>query len=220
MMFENRIDAASQLIPQLGKYADKNAVVLAVPRGAVPMGYHIAKDLHLPLDILLTKKIGHPENNELAVGSVSLEGCIIDPRFKVSDAYIKGETERIRQFLKERHLKFSGNRSPIELEGKTVIIVDDGLATGNTMLSSVELVRNHHPKKIVVAVPVASTVALKKLKGIADEVICLCVENEFMAIGQFYYDFSEVTDDQVIYFLGKWKEESAQFNAANKHDTE
>lgn len=209
MMFENRYDGAMQLVPLLKKYAREEGVVLAIPRGAVPMGYYIAKELNLPLDILLTKKIGHPDNPELAVGSVSMEGRVIDLRFAMDKNFIEQETVRIRQMLKERYKKFMGNRPSIDLKDKTVIIVDDGIATGNTMLVSVDLVRHHLPKKIIVATPVASGEAVRKLKRKADEVVCLYVPEDFMAVGQFYYDFSEVTDEEVIHFLNElnteWK---------------
>lgn len=203
MIFKNRYDAAMQLAPLLKKYANENGVILAIPRGAVPMGYYIAKALKLPLDILLTKKIGYPGNPELAVGSVSMEGKVVDPRFRIDEDYIEKETERIRQSLKERYKKFMGSRSSIDLTGKTAIIVDDGIATGNTMLASIDLVRHHAPKKIVVAIPVAATDAVKKLKQKADELICLYTPENFVAVSKFYYDFSEVTDEAVIHFLNE-----------------
>lgn len=203
MIFKNRYDAAMQLAPLLKKYANENGVILAIPRGAVPMGYYIAKALKLPLDILLTKKIGYPGNPELAVGSVSMEGKVVDPRFRIDEDYIEKETERIRQSLKERYKKFMGSRSSIDLTGKTAIIVDDGIATGNTMLASIDLVRHHAPKKVVVAIPVAATDAVKKLKQKADELICLYTPENFVAVSKFYYDFSEVTDEEVIHFLNE-----------------
>lgn len=203
MMFKNRYDAAMQLAPLLKKYANDKGVVLAIPRGAVPLGYYIAKVLKLPLDILLTKKIGHPINPELAIGSVSLEGRIIDPRFSMDEDYIENETMRIRQMLKEGYKKFRGNQSSIDLKDKNVIIVDDGIATGNTMLVAIDLITHRDPKKIIVATPVASPQALKKMKEKADEVVCLYAPEYFRAVGQFYYDFSEVTDEEVIQFLNE-----------------
>lgn len=203
MIFESRYDAAMQLVPPLKKYAEEKAVILAIPRGAVPMGYYIARELNLPLDILLSKKIGYPGNPELAVGSVSMEGRVIDSRFPMDEDYIEQETLKIRALLKERHKKFMGKRTSIDLKGKIVIIVDDGIATGNTMLVSIELVRHYAPAKVVVATPVASARALVKLRQKADEVICLHAPEDFMAVGQFYLDFSQVTDDDVIIFLEK-----------------
>lgn len=207
MIFENRYDAAMQLIPLLKKYEQENTVVLAIPRGAVPMGYYIAKELNLPLDILLSKKIGHPGNPELAIGSVSIEGRIIDTRFAIDQDYIQHETVKIRAMLKERHKKFMGSRPSIELNNKTVIIVDDGIATGNTMLASIDLVRHHAPKKIVVATPVASREAALAIKQKADDFVCLHVPEDFMAVGQFYNYFTQVTDEEVIFFLESLQKE-------------
>ncbi len=201
MIFKNRYDAAMQLVPELKKYASEKGILLAIPRGAVPMGYYIAKALDLPVDILLTKKIGHPANPELAIGSVSMQGRVIDPRFRMDQGFIEKETVRIRQMLKEWHKIFMGTRASIDLKDKTVIIVDDGIATGNTMLASVDLVRHHAPKQVIVATPVASKNAVKKLKQKADEVVCLHVPEDFMAVGQFYYDFAQVSDEEVIHFL-------------------
>lgn len=203
MKFENRYDAAMRLVPRLKKYAKTEGVVLAIPRGAVPMGYYIARELDLPLDLLLTKKIGHPLNPELAVGSVSLEGRVVDPRFHTDAAFIERESVRIRAMLKDRYEKFMGNRSSIDLKDQTVIIVDDGIATGNTMLVSVDLVRHHAPKKVVVATPVASPGAVMKLLQQADEVVCLYAPEHFLAVGEFYDDFSEVSDDDVIRFMNR-----------------
>lgn len=198
MIFTDRYDAALYLLRKLKKYEKQDAVVLAIPRGAVPMGCYIAKELNLPLDLLLTKKIGHPSNPELAVGSVSMEGRVIDPRFTMDEEFIEKETVRIRAMLQERYKKFMGSRTRVDLKDKVVIIVDDGIATGNTMLVSIDLVRHYAPKKVVVATPVASAEAMRKLQQKADEVVCLYAPENFRAVGQFYDDFSEVTDEDVI----------------------
>lgn len=203
MVVNNRYDAAQKLAAKLKPYATEDSVVLAIPRGAVPMGYYIAKELNLPMDILLTKKIGHPGNPELAVGSVSLEGRVIDPRFNMDEKYLDEETVKLRKLLLERYRKFRGNRESVQLKDKTAIIVDDGIATGNTMLASVDLVRHHGPKKVIIATPVASAQAVRKLQQAADEVICLYVPDDFMAVGQFYRDFSQVSDEEVMKFLNK-----------------
>lgn len=203
MKFKNRNDAAVQLAPLLRKYASKKSVVLAIPRGAVPIGYYISKALNVPFDILLSKKLGHPFNPELAIGSVSLEGRVIDPQFKIDENYIDKETIRLRAALKESSTKFFGNRAAVDLSDKTVIIVDDGIATGNTMLASIDLVSRQFPNKIIVAAPVASKTAIEKLKQKVDDVVCIQIPQDFRAVGQFYKDFSEVTDEQVIQFLNE-----------------
>lgn len=167
------------------------------------MGYYIAKELKLPLDILLTKKIGHPGNPELAVGSVSMEGRVVDSRFAISEDYIESQTVKIRAMLKERYKKFMGNRDSVDLKDKVVIIVDDGIATGNTMLVAIDLVRHQSPKKVIIATPVASAEAVRKLERKADEVVCLHAPEDFMAVGQFYHDFSQVEDEEVMHFLNE-----------------
>ena len=203
MIFSNRYEASKKLVPFLRKYAVEDAVVLSIPRGGVPMAYTIARELNLPLDVLLTKKIGHPLNSDLAVGSVSLEGRIIDPRFHMEEVYLEKETIRIRRLLKERYKKFMGSRNPINLENKTVIIIDDGVATGNTMLASIDLVARRHPKKIIVAIPVASEEAVEKIKRKVDDFVCLFTPDIFISIAQFYNDFVQVNDDEVAYLLNE-----------------
>jgi len=201
MMFRNRYDAALKLIPFLEKYKDERGVVFAIPRGGVPIGYYIAKHYNLPLELLLTKKIGHPGNEEFAIGAVSLEDYIIDERHNIPESYIENEIKRIRESLKERYKKFMGDRKPVDMEGKIVIIVDDGIATGNTLLAAIRMMRQKHPKKIVVAIPVAPREAAEKIKKHVDDFICLHIADDFYGVGQFYLDFSEVSDEEVIRLL-------------------
>ncbi len=198
MVFEDRYDAASRLIPLLSTYKDDAGVILAVPRGGAPIGYHIAKAYQFPLALLLTKKIGHPSNPELAIGAVSLENEVIDDRFDIADNYIEAQILKIRQSLRERYKKFMGERQPLDLKGKTVIIVDDGIATGNTILASIKMIRTKHPLKIVVAVPVAPARTAKKIRELVDDFVCVYTPEEFSGVGQFYRDFSQVSDEEVI----------------------
>lgn len=201
MMFKNRYDAALKLIPFLEKYKDERGVVFAIPRGGVPIGYYISEHYNLPLELLLTKKIGHPRNEEFAIGAVSLEDYIIDERHNIPESYIESEIKRIRESLKERYKKFMGDRKPVDMEGKIVIIVDDGIATGNTLLAAIRMMRQKHPKKIVVAVPIAPREAAEKIKKHVDDFICLHIADDFYGVGQFYLDFSQVSDDEVIHLL-------------------
>lgn len=127
MIFKNRYDAAMKIIPFLEKYKNERGVVLAVPRGGVPIGYYIAKYFKFPLELILTKKIGHPQSEELAIGAVSLENFIIDNEFNVPQTYLKNEITKIRESLKERYKLFMGNRQPSELKNKILIVVDDDL---------------------------------------------------------------------------------------------
>jgi predicted phosphoribosyltransferase len=201
MRFHNRIDAAHQLIPLLEKFKQEACVVLAVPRGGVPIGYEIAAHFRFPLDILLAKKIGHPASSELAIGAVSLEDAVIDDRHGITDSYIQGEIMKIRQRLMERQKKFLGDRQPVSLKGKTVIITDDGIATGHTLLAAIKLIRTQQPKKIVIAVPVAPIRAAQKIQTVVDDFICLHTPYDFFGVGQFYHDFSQVSDEEVISLL-------------------
>lgn len=145
MLFRNRKDAAELLIPYLDRYRNKNSIVLAVPRGGVPIAYPVAKAYHLPLDLLMTKKIGHPSHPEFAIGAVTLEDHIIDNETGVPQSYIDGEITDIRKSLKNRYNHFTEGRKPVDIENKTVIIVDDGIATGNTILSAIKMLRKGKP---------------------------------------------------------------------------
>lgn len=206
MVFKDRIEAANLLADKLVTYKEKNAVILAIPRGGVPMGYTIAKELHLPLEVVLSKKIGHPLHKEFAIGAVTLKSQVLSEAAKdVSKTYIEEETKRIRTLLTNRYQDYYGNKKPHELKDKILIIVDDGIATGNTIISTLEMLHEEQPKKIVVAIPVSSQSALQKLKRtrFIDEVICLSAPENFMAVGQFYKNFDQVSDSQVKTFLNK-----------------
>lgn len=198
MIFRDRDDAAMKLIPLLSKYKDEDGVVLAVPRGGVPIGYLIAKEFNFPIELLLTKKIGYPGNPELAVGAVSLENEVIDDHFTISKTYLEDQINKIRQSLRERQKKFIGDRSPVSFENKTVIIVDDGIATGNTILLAIKLIRARHPKRIVVAVPVAPIRTANKIQELVDDFVCAHIPEFFSGVGQFYHDFTQVSDAEVV----------------------
>lgn len=198
MIFKDRHDAAMKMIPLLSPYKGDDGVVLAVPRGGVPIGYEIAMAYHFPLALLLTKKIGFPGNPELAIGAVSLEDEVIDDRFDISSEYLEAEIKKIRAALKERQKKFMGDRQPVDLKDKTVIIVDDGIATGNTMMVSIQMIRAKHPRKVVVAVPVAPDRTAAKISGLVDNFICVHLPDEFYGVGQFYDDFTQVSDEEVL----------------------
>lgn len=202
-MFKDRLDAGKQLAKALRHYKNRDGVILAVPRGGVEIGYVLAKELDLPLEVVLSKKIGHPHQPEFAIGAVSLESRIVNERPDVSEEYIEKETNRLRQLLRERYKSYYGDRQPLSLEDKIVIVVDDGIATGNTLLSTVELVRHHRPRWVVVAIPVAPPDSLRHIeqaKGV-DEVVCLLAPRDFYAVGQFYENFEQVEDEEVVRLL-------------------
>ncbi len=197
------MEAGLMLAARLQKYKDKAGVILAVPRGGVPVAYAVAKELGLPVQLILTKKIGHPLNKEYAIGAAGLSDYFVIPHDNVTDDYIEEELTRIRTRLREMQKLFMGNKVPLSLEGKTVIVVDDGIATGNTLLGTINLLRKSKPGKIVIGVPVASGKAVEKLSKVADEIVSVLVPDEFYGVGAFYEDFQQVTDEEVKFYLDK-----------------
>lgn len=206
-MFANREEAGKLLAERLLKYHDhNNAIIIAIPRGGVPVAYEVAKKLHLPLEIVLSKKIGHPYNKEYAIGAVTLKNKILsDAANEVSDEYIKDETEHVRDILKQRHKMYYGDKKPLMLKDKIVIVVDDGVATGNTLISCVQMINQQEPSQIIVALPVASRSAVQKIKelSIIKSVVCLGQPLGFHSVGQFYEDFGQTSDEEVIQLLKK-----------------
>lgn len=196
-MFRDREEAAFALAEKLAKYKDTPRVVLAVPKGGVPIGYIVANELNLPMELVLSKKIGHPLNKEYAIGAVSLIGSFVVPHEDVTQSYIDRETEKIRLYLTEMQNKFMSNRQPVSLAGKTVIVIDDGIATGNTLLATIRILRKNQPQKLIVAVPVASKSAVEKLKAQVDELISLITPEYFEGVGAYYEDFGDVSEDEV-----------------------
>ncbi len=209
-MFLNREEAGKLLAERLLKYSDhKDAIIIAIPRGGVPVGYAVAKKLQLPLDIVLSKKIGHPYNKEYAIGAVTLKNKILsDTAYEVSEDYIEYETEHIWDILKQRHKLYYGDKMPLTLKDKIVIVVDDGVATGNTLISCVQLINQQEPSQIIVALPVAPRSAVKRIKelSIVNAVVCLGQPLGFQAVGQYYEDFGQTTDQEVMQLLKKANE--------------
>ncbi len=203
MQFRSRYDAAMRLIPHLERYLKEPGVVLAVPRGGVPIGYEIAKQFNLPLELLMTKKISHPLNPKAAIGAVGLEDQLVDITrgTPVPMRYIDEKVKDIRRSLKERYARFMGDQPPVDMEKKVVIITDDGIVTGNTIMASISMIRQKHPKKILVAVPVAPVETARKLEKYVDDFICLHEAEDFRGIGYYYSTFSEASDEEVISLL-------------------
>ncbi|GAB3298179.1 phosphoribosyltransferase [Hymenobacter humi] len=202
-MFRNRHDAALRLAQYLEKYRGEDGIVLAIPRGGVPIGYVIAQHLGFPLEVALSKKIGHPGNSEFAIGAVSLDSVAVDERAAatVPAEYIQEQVARIQAKLRDNFRAFMGGQPPTPLKGKTVILVDDGIATGNTILSLVQAIRKSQPARLVVAVPVAPPHAQRQLGPLVDEFVCPLLPPDFAAVGQFYQEFSQVDDEEVIRLL-------------------
>jgi predicted phosphoribosyltransferase len=201
-MFRDRIDAGQQLANDLKRYKrKKDTVVVALPRGGVVLGYTIANELHLPLDVILVKKIGHPSNPEFAIGAVSMTGMIIDGFTGIDQTYIDKTTQKIQELLKKRYKLYYGDKSPMELKNKTVIVVDDGIATGKTLIAALELIRKEKPEEIIVAVPVAPPDSIKEIENYSDKIICLETYSPFHSIGLYYQDFTQVKDQEVKLLL-------------------
>jgi putative phosphoribosyl transferase len=202
-MFHNRVDAGRQLARKLARYANREDVlVLGIPRGGVAVAFEVAQAIHAPLDVLLVRKLGVPGQRELAMGAIASGGArILNQRLiaelgvteeEVAETIAAQEAE-----LQRREDLYRGVRPGIPIQGRTIILVDDGIATGSSMLAAIEALRTFHPKKIVVAVPVAPHHATADIGSVADEFICLDQPEGFFAIGQFYQDFSPTEDLEV-----------------------
>jgi putative phosphoribosyl transferase len=204
-MFINREEAGKLLAKELVVYKNKKeAVIVTIPRGGVPIGYIIAKQLKLPLEIVLSKKIGHPLHKEFAIGAVTLNDIILsDAATTVSSEYIESETTQIRTVLKQRQHAYYENKTALNLKDKIVILVDDGVATGNTLISSIKLIEKQKPSQIIVGLPVGPASVIKKIKELpyVTKTICLLTPYYFQSVGAFYEDFNPVDDKEVIRLL-------------------
>lgn len=198
MTYKNRTDAGLKLAFELRRFVIDDCVVCAIPRGGVPVAFEVAASLHLPMQLVLVKKIGHPVNKEYAIGAASLNSYFVWADKEVNDEYVHAEVEQIQRRLQEMKMKFSKEHTTFSLKEKTLLVIDDGIATGNTILATIQLLRKEEPLKIVVAVPVASSQAYHQLQKEADEVVCLHIAVSFTGVGAFYEDFSQVTDEEVM----------------------
>ncbi|HJQ80183.1 MAG TPA: phosphoribosyltransferase [Lacipirellulaceae bacterium] len=201
--FRDRSHAGQLLAEKLSKYANRpDAIVLALPRGGVPVGYEVARDLNIPLDVFIVRKLGVPGYEELAMGAVATGGIrVLNEQVvhnlnipeNVINAVADWETEEIRR----REERYRGDEPPPDVHGKTVILVDDGLATGSTMLAALKALRQQLPARIVVAVPTAAPETCEQMKAEADEAICAITPEPFYAVGLWYENFSQTTDEEV-----------------------
>jgi predicted phosphoribosyltransferase len=207
MRFKNREDAASQLAARLVAYRGRHPLVLGVPRGAAPMARIIADGLDGDLDVVLVRKLRAPGQPELAIGAVDEAGAVLKGRYFdiASDDYVREEVRTQREVLRKRRELYTHAQAAIDPAGRTVIIVDDGIATGSSMLSAIRAIRARRPARIVVAIGVAPPESLARMQAEADEVVCLQSPEEFYAVGQFFEEFSEVTDSMVVAALERRK---------------
>lgn len=207
--FANRTEAGRALAHKLGEFAGRSDIlVLALPRGGVPVAYEVAEALKAPLDVLLVRKIGVPEQPELAMGAIASGGGYTINREVVDEMHVTAAEfgavlQRELEELHRREQVYRRNRPPVVIADKTVIVVDDGLATGSTMRAAVAALRRLQPARIVVAVPVAPADTLYRLEALADEVICLLTPEPFSAVGLHYMNFGQVGDSEVRELLAK-----------------
>ena len=200
MLFENRDHAAHLLVRRLSAdYKGKNPLVLAIPRGAVRMGKIIADSLGGQLDIVLVRKLSHPAEPELAIGAIDENGNVFlsEHAFGIEAVELEAETKRELEILRKRRARYTPHRAPIDPHDRIVIVVDDGIATGSTMTAALRAIRRSKPKKLIAAAAVASPSAARAMLRESDAVIYLKVPAEFYAVGQFFEDFSQVSDEEV-----------------------
>jgi predicted phosphoribosyltransferase len=207
--FRDRADAGRRLATALSEYADRSDVlILALPRGGVPVAFEVARALHAPLDVFLVRKLGFPGHEEFAMGAIASGGVrILDGEvlrmFNVPADVIDRVTKVERRELERRERQYRDGRPPPDVEGHTVILIDDGLATGSTMRAAVAALRKEGAKKIVVAVPVAPPETCEALSKEVDDIICAITPEPFRAVGLWYADFSQTTDEEVSELLAR-----------------
>jgi putative phosphoribosyl transferase len=204
--FDSRADAAERLAEALSHYRGKHPLVLAIPRGAVSMGRVLADRLGGELDVVLVRKLRAPFSPEFAVGSIDETGWAYISEHAASagadEAYLELEKAAQLEMLRKRRAQYTPARPPIDPKGRVAIVVDDGLATGSTMIAALHAARAKAPARLVCAVPVAAADSLERVRPYADEVVCLAAPENFYAVGQFYRDFQQVEDEEVVALLG------------------
>jgi putative phosphoribosyl transferase len=205
--FRDRIEAGQLLAKQLSKYAHcEDVLVVALPRGGVPVGFEVAKALNVPLDIFVVRKLGVPGEEELAMGAIAAGGIrVLDKEVialtGITDRVIEAVSVREQDELRRRELAYRGRVSPLQVSGKIVILVDDGIATGSTMRAAIAALRQRSASKLVVAVPTAPPSSCDELRAIADEVVALITPERFMAVGRWYAVFDQTSDQEVRHLL-------------------
>jgi putative phosphoribosyl transferase len=202
MPFRNRADAGRRLAGALERFRSRNPVILALPRGGVPVGYEVARALGAPLDIMVVRKLGAPGHEELAVGAIAPGAVYVDRsivrQLGVTQAYLEHVAAVEARELARRELAYRAGRPPLQVEGRTAILIDDGLATGATVRAAVESLRLRRPALVVVAAPVGAPETVARLQDVADEVVCLETPPDFRAVSLAYDDFAPTLDSEVV----------------------
>jgi putative phosphoribosyl transferase len=203
MKFRNRIDAGQQLAKLLEKHNLKADLILAIPRGGIVVGSILSQEFNIPLDIWLCKKIGHPEQPEYAIGSVCADGTILQGTGLDQDTqiYFDRNAKQMISWLQNRLFQLTGKKQPAEIFNKNILLVDDGIATGSTVLAAIRSLRNGNAGRIQVATPLSSTDAALRIKSLVDNFFCLQTEEHFQAVGEFYESFEPVTDKLAANYL-------------------
>ena len=205
MLFADRQDAGRQLARALAAYKGQRPLILAIPRGAVPMGQALADELGGELDVALVRKLASPYSSEFALGAIDESGwAYIADHAAVAGGtpeYLEREKQRQMATLKERRSQYTPLHPPIDPAGRIAILVDDGLATGSTMIAALHATRAKNPARLVCAVPVSPPETLEKIRPLCDELVCLFAPPNFQAVGQFYQDFNQVSDEEVVAIL-------------------
>jgi len=208
MIFRDRYDAGRQLAEQLGFLKDQpNVIVLGIPRGGVVVAAEVARALNAPLDVFLAHKLGAPFNPELAIGAVTSSGEIVLDDLLVHELgitreEIEQEAEHQHREIERRMRVYRPNRPPLDVQNKTVVLIDDGVATGSTVLASLRALRRQHPAKLILAIPVGPADTVHRLARECDQVIVLATPEPFWAVGRFYFQFGQTSDEEVIELLG------------------
>lgn len=208
-MFRDREDGARQLAVSLKRRALRNPLVLAIPRGGVVTGAVLARELHADLDVVLSRKLRAPHQPELAIGAIGEDGQIYLNEYakelQLSESYLVEERSKQMAEIERRHKLIRHVLPAAPIQGRTIILTDDGIATGSTMIAALHVVRSQQPHEVIVAIPVAPPERIQELRGLCDDVICLLKPQYFMAVGQFYQTFQTVEDLQVVEILRKFK---------------
>ena len=206
MAFSDRFEAGSQLATKLSQYKGKpNLIVLAIPRGGVETGYALARELRCPLDIVISKKIPYPGQPELAIGAVCNDLVSLDNEFvsmhNIGTKYVDEEIKKLKSSIRDRYFKLTAKHNYPQIKDRLAIITDDGIATGHTFLAAVDFVKSKKPKKVIAAIPVGPPENIEIIKKKVDELVVIDTPAFFMAVGEFYRDFAQTSDEDVLKYI-------------------